>query len=143
MPEDGGPRAARTAAEQEFLASLFGTRRGLDVWLHQDEDGTPWACVSCDFAVDGAIHGTLRLDFDGHQVLGGWSPANLNWDDGVRAAAAGVDVDGPDGLRVAGPVADLAAAAGAWFDRHRDEWAVARDAGRFSHRASDAPRSWR
>lgn len=122
MNEDGGPRSDRTAAEDAFLSLLLDGRPWLDVWLHSDEDGTPWTCVSHDFTVAGGIRDTLRLDFDGGCVLGGWSPANLNWDDGVRARAAGVDVDGLDGLRVTGPVEDLATAAAQWFDRHMATW---------------------
>ncbi len=79
----------------------------------------PIVCVSHDFSEHGSIRDTLRLDFDGSEVLGGWSPASLNWDDGVRATAAGIDVDGPDGIRRTGPVEQLADAAGAWFDGHR------------------------
>lgn len=120
--DDGGPRRVRTSAEDAFLSLLLDGRPPVDVWLHEDEDGTPWACVSHDFVVAGGIRDTLRLDFDGRSVLGGWSPANLNWDDGVRATAAGVDVDGPDGLRVTGSVRDLAAAAARWFDRHLAAW---------------------
>lgn len=41
---------------------------------------------------------TLRIDFDGNSVRGGVSPANLNWDDGVRAADAGIDTRPPHGL---------------------------------------------
>ncbi len=122
MNDDGGPRSARTPAEDTFLSLLLDGRPRLDVWLHEDEDGTPWTCVSRDFSVAGGIHDTLRLDFDGTSVLGGWSPANLNWDDGVRATAAGVDFQGPDGLRVTGSVEDLAAAAARWFDRHVATW---------------------
>lgn len=36
--------------------------------------------------------------------------------------AAGVDVDGLDGLRVTGSVEDLATAAAQWFDRHMATW---------------------
>jgi hypothetical protein len=126
MTEDGGPRSGRTAVEDAFLTALLDGRPWLDVWLHEDDDGTPWVCVSHDFSEHGSIRDTLRLDFDGSEVLGGWSPASLNWDDGVRATAAAIDVDGPDGLRRTGPVEQLADAAGAWFDGHR----VARRAAR-------------
>jgi len=119
--EDGGPRDVRTQAEQEFLTLLLDGRPWLDVWLHQDVRGE-WACVSYDFSRDGVVVDTLRLDFDGSTVRGGWSPANLNWDDGVRAAEAGIDFDGSDGLNATGSAPDLAAAAGVWFDGHRQAW---------------------
>ena len=122
MTEDGGPRPERTDAERGFLSALLDGRPWLDVWLHQDADGTPWACVSHDFSRNGGIVDTLRLDFDGASVQGGWSPANLNWDDGVRALDANIDIDGPGGLNISGDAESLADAAGAWFDRHRASW---------------------
>lgn len=68
----------------------------MDYWLHADADDVPWLLVSTDFVVAGAVRDTLRLDFDAAGVRGGWSPAFLNWDDGVRAQTAGIDVAGPD-----------------------------------------------
>lgn len=122
VQEDGGPRQRRTRDEEAFLSALLRDRPWLDVWLHEDEDGTPWACVSYDFSRDGAVVKTLRLDFDGGEVLGGWSPAALNWDDGVRARAAGMDVHDADVLCQTGDATSLADAAGRWFDRHRAAW---------------------
>lgn len=122
MTEDGGPRSERTEAEGVFLPALLDGRPWLDVWLHEAGDSTPWTCLSHDFSRNGGIVDTLRLDFDGVSVQGGWSPANLNWDDGVRALDANIDIDGPDGLNIAGDAESLAAAAGAWFDRHRASW---------------------
>jgi hypothetical protein len=84
-----------------------------------DADGTPWMIVSLDFAEHDVIIRTLRLDFDGSMIVGGWSPADLNWDSGVRAALAGVDVSSRDGIRAEGTPAELAALAATWFDRHR------------------------
>lgn len=71
MTEAGGEWASSDA----FLSLLLHGRPGLDVWLHSDEDGTPWTCVSHDFTVAGGIRDTLRLDFDGGCLLGRWSPA--------------------------------------------------------------------
>lgn len=78
--------------------------------------------MSHDYSRAGAIVDTLRLDLDGSSVKGGWSPANLNWDDGVRAVDASIAIDGSDG-HIAGDAETLAAAAGKWFDRHRASWA--------------------
>ena len=101
MSEDsidwGGSGRAPTAAELEFAAALEGLLPGLDYWLHADADDVPWLLVSTDFVVAGAVRDTLRLDFDAAGVRGGWSPAFLNWDDGVCAETAGIDVAGPDG----------------------------------------------
>ena len=53
------------------------------------------------FVVDNVVRKTLRLDYDGHSLRGGWSPAFLSWDDGVRAADAD-DVDSCSSLRDVG-----------------------------------------
>lgn len=93
------------------------------VWPHVDQDGSAWLCVSRDFTADGAIVRTLRVDFDGSGVRGGWSPAALNWDDGVRAEEAGVDVAPPDGILVETSDPDAAADLVAqWFDAHERNW---------------------
>ena len=91
---------------------------GLDYWLHADEDGTPWLLVSLDIVEGDAVRATLRLDFDERGIRGGWSPSCLNWDDGVRAEQAMIDLSGPDGL--AGTAdglssEDLAHRAAEWF----------------------------
>jgi hypothetical protein len=77
--------------------------------------------ASYDFAQGNQIYETLRLDYDGKSLCGGWSPSCLNWDDGVRADDALIDTTGPDGLRLdcVDPTTDAAAAA-AWFRRHID-----------------------
>lgn len=113
----------RTEAEAEFLAVLLLEQPGLDVWEHTTPEGQPWLIVSRDFSEDGKIRDTLRLDFDGRAIRGGWSPAFLNWDDGVPAGEAGIDVGPPDGIDLQhGSPAELAEAAAAWFDRHDREW---------------------
>jgi len=60
----------------------------LDVWLHTDAEGHPWMLISLDFTEAGAVRDTLRLDFDGASIAGGWSPYFLNGDDAVKAEAA-------------------------------------------------------
>ena len=129
MSEDsidwGGSGRAPTAAELEFAAALEGLLPGLDYWLHADADDVPWLLVSTDFVVAGAVRDTLRLDFDAAGVRGGWSPAFLNWDDGVCAETAGIDVAGPDGIRVSATDrsrGDLARAAAQWFIEHQRQW---------------------
>jgi hypothetical protein len=106
--------ASPTPGEAEFLALLKERVSGVDDWYHEDADGTPWMIVSYDFVVANAVRATLRVDFDGHSLRGCWSPAFLNWDDGVRAVGERFDTGPPDGLS-AGEVsvreaADLAAA---------------------------------
>ena len=99
-----------------------------DVWLHNDTDGTPWMIVSVSFTEEDVIRKTLRLDFDGHSICGGWSPANLNWDDGVRAEDAEVDTGPPDGIYLRGePLGALAESAATWLGRHWEGASPRRD----------------
>ncbi len=115
--------AGRTEAENRFLATLLPGRPRLMVWPRSDVGGAPWLCVSLDFSEGNRIQRTLRLDFDGTSLRGGWSPGFLNWDDGVRAEDAGVDTLGPDGLALDTPDADEAGrTAGRWFDDHIARW---------------------
>jgi hypothetical protein len=96
----GGRREApATQHEVRFAAVLERLCPGLDYWLHHDERGE-WLLVSWDFVEDGSVCATLRLDVDEAGFRGGWSPALLNWDDGVRAEDAGISTTGPDGVRV-------------------------------------------
>lgn len=115
--------AEPTAQERAFFAELARRVSDLQDWYHEDDDGTLWMVASYDFARDNQIHATLRLDYDGRSLRGGWSPSCLNWDDGVRADDASIDTAGPDGLRLecAAPTTDAAAAA-AWFRAHIDRW---------------------
>ena len=106
---------------------------GLDYWLHEDDDGSPWLLVSEDFCIGNTIGDTLRLDFDATGMRGGWSPAFLNWDDGVRAETAAINTNGPDGMMVAAAdrsPAELARVAADWFTGHRRRWPTSdREAG--------------
>ncbi|TFV95286.1 hypothetical protein [Orlajensenia leifsoniae] len=107
-----------TEAESTFFTLLSVQVPGLEAWYHFDEVGSPWMIVSHDFVVGDAVRKTLRLDYDGHSLRGGWSPACLNWDDGVRAADAHIDTSSPDGLAVDDvSVAAAAAVAAEWFRR--------------------------
>lgn len=119
--KDGGPRGSRTPHEDVFLTGLLGQVKGLDVWLHADEDGTPWLTVSHDFVpIPGkGIERVARLDYDAlGRLRGGWSPADLNWDDGVRAEAATVDTRSDDGLHADQQDPERAAQIAAdWFSR--------------------------
>ncbi|SBT37263.1 hypothetical protein [Micromonospora auratinigra] len=112
-----------TAEESTFFAELAARLPEIQDWYHQDDDGTLWMTVSYDFTQDNRIYQTLRLDYDGKGLRGGWSPSCLNGDDGVRADAAMIATAGPAGLRLdcVDPTTDAAAAA-AWFRRHIDRW---------------------
>ena len=82
--------------------------------------------VSYDDVRGGAIQVTWRLDFDGLELVGGRSPAFLNWDDGVRGRDTGMAVEPPEGLTV--PVTSVAEAVSRsadWF-RHVTEGRAAR-----------------
>jgi hypothetical protein len=97
-PAPGGRGSEPTPVEARFFRELDARVGGLDDWYHLAADGTLWMMVSCTFIADGQVVATLRLDYDGRSLGGGWSPANLNWDDGVRAIDAGIDTGPPDGL---------------------------------------------
>jgi hypothetical protein len=117
--ELGGENRELTDEETEFLTALLSGRSWLDVWRHEDADGTPWVIISLDLLKEGTIVETHRLDFDGSEIAGGRSPASLNWDSGVRADEAGVDTSS-NGIRATGSLSTLAELAGDWFDeRHR------------------------
>jgi hypothetical protein len=102
-----------TPDEAEFLALLKERVPDIDDWYHQDPDGTPWMIVSYDIVVASAVRATLRVDFDGHSLRGCWSPAFLNWDDGIRAVGERFDTGPPYGFRAdevsVSEAADLAA----------------------------------
>lgn len=74
--------------------------------------------ASYDDVVGGAMAITWRIDFDGLELVGGRSPGNLNWDDGVRGRATGMSLEPPDGLvaKVSSPEEAAQVAAG-WFER--------------------------
>jgi hypothetical protein len=108
-----------TQSERKFLHHLSSQVPGIQDWYHQDADGSPWMMVSYDFTDGRGIVATLRLDFDGARLAGGWSPACLNWDDGVRAEDAEIDVKGNDGLDVDVESPSQAAnVAAPWFNKH-------------------------
>jgi hypothetical protein len=72
-----------------------------------------------------ALVKTLRLDFDSGEVRGGWSTDNMDWDADIRAEAAGVGMNPPDGISIAasGSTPDeMVRAVAAWFQRHREDW---------------------
>jgi hypothetical protein len=137
--EWGGRRGQPTGEESAFAEALNALQPGLDYWLHQDADGTPWLLISLDFTQAGTVHDTLRLDFDVAGIRGGWSPAFLNWDDGVRADCAGIDTTGPGGIRMMDArtsPAERARLAADWFEHHRTSWPVSQRSARW-HSQSD------
>jgi hypothetical protein len=112
----------RTSAERTFLRVLCSRIPALMVRLH-GTDADPWLCVALDFSEENQVRDTLRLDFDGSTIAGGWSPSFLNGDDGVRAHDAGVDTGPPDGIQTSDrSPEELAEVAAAWFQRHEREW---------------------
>lgn len=50
--------------------------------------------TSVDVVGDGGITTTWRCDYDGHRLLGGRSPSNLNWDD--KNVQSAMDEGHPD-----------------------------------------------
>lgn len=120
----GGESRNLTSAEDAFLKRLLVHRPPyLDVWLHTDADGHPWMLISLDFTEARAVRDTLRLDFDGTSIAGGWSPYFLNGDEGVRAEAASIALAPPDGIQLSDRApAELVDAARRWFDEHWKNW---------------------
>jgi len=108
-----------TPDELRFFSQLSTRVEGVQDWYHQDADGTPWMTASYDYVNQGTVFATLRVDYDGSRLAGGWSPACLNWDDGVRADEAHIEVDPPEGIDCPVSSPDEAAAlAMEWFLRH-------------------------
>lgn len=123
----GGGRHQPTPAETAFAEALDALTPNLGYWLHEDSDRTPWLLVSWDFTEANVVHDTLRLDFDVTGIRGGWSPAFLNWDDGVRCGPTGISTAPPDGIDIRSPPASLAELpqlAASWFEYHRTTWHV-------------------
>lgn len=90
--------AAPTADEATFFERLTELIPDAQDWYHADDDGALWMTVSYDDMVNGVMEATWRCDFDGTALVAGRSPAHLNWDDGVRGGATGMDLDPPTGL---------------------------------------------
>jgi hypothetical protein len=127
----GGTREHQpTAAEADFIERLEAlVPRALEYYFWNDPDGTPWMIAFRSFSemrgTDMALVKTARLDFDSRGVRGGWSTDNMDWDADIRAEAAGVDMNPPDGISIAasGSTPDeMVRAAAAWFQRHREDW---------------------
>ncbi|WP_104106996.1 hypothetical protein [Nocardioides sp. 616] len=107
-----------TTSESAFFNRLSASVPDAQDWYHVDDDGTPWMTASFDDMVDGVMATTWRVDFDGLELVGGQSPSNLNWDDGVRGRATGMNLAAPDGLVAKVSSAEQAAHVAAdWFDR--------------------------
>lgn len=104
-----------TQAETAFFELLKRRIEGVQDWYHRDADGL-WMIASLDLPLGGPIEHTWRCDFDGKFLLAGRSAGFLNWDDGVRARAAEINVDGALGLNasVTDPVS-AAEVAAEWF----------------------------
>jgi hypothetical protein len=121
-----------TEAEREFGEALgeLLPHHHLSYDCHVDADGEPWMLVAMFFIVStpgkaSVRAATLRLDFDAAGIRGGPSPGNLNWDTGMRAELAKVDLTPPDGISVSAEghtIRELAAIAAEWFQRHWDEF---------------------
>ncbi|MDQ6941585.1 MAG: hypothetical protein M3169_03610 [Candidatus Eremiobacteraeota bacterium] len=113
---------SRTEQEAIFIRELAATNSELQWYPHDAKDGSPWLIVSYDMVVGHTILDTLRLDYDGECIRGGWSPAFLNWDDGVPAIEAGIELSPPDGIERHGTPSDLARIAAEWFADHIARW---------------------
>ena len=106
-----------TDSEARFFEALSAKVPDVQDWYHRDSNGALWMIVSHD-VVDGQnrIRETLRCDFDGDRLKAGSSPGFLNWDDGIRADDAGIDLRAPEALDARVTTPDSAAEmAAAWF----------------------------
>lgn len=114
-----GLKRRPTPDEQVFAEELTKLVPDVQVWLHNDPDGTPWMMISYDVMREaGGVAATLRLDFDAHAIIASLSPSALNWDDGVRAREAGITGERPDELNLSTdkePLPKLAERAAQWF----------------------------
>ena len=105
-----------TSAEVRFV-EILTERVGeeIDIWLHATEN-RPWLIASLDVSDGRRVLRTFRVDFDGSTVVGGRSPASMNWDFGVSADEAAIDTQPPHGLpRTNGKPEVLAEVAAEWF----------------------------
>jgi len=120
--------AVPTAEQASFFAEISACIPELMDWYRRDADGTPWMIVSYDFMAGDLVVATLRLDYDGRNLRGGWSPASVTPDDAARAADRGIDTGLPDGLCVddVSPEAAAQIATG-WFLAHIARWRRAGD----------------
>jgi hypothetical protein len=138
-----------TVDEVAFARALAEIVPEAELFLLADADGTPWLMAVHFLPRDGRPAETLRVDFDKNGIKGGWSKTNLSRDFGSRADPAEVDMDPPDGVRLAistEGVAGLARTAGEWllgrvadYDGYIDRRRRRLDAERA---ARDAEKSW-
>lgn len=118
-----------TSEELEFCRALESLTSPpfFDFWLHNlPREKTPWMLVSLSISEKekAGVSKTLRLDFDGLSIKGGWSPSNLNWDAEVPAEEAGIALVEPDGIcRTGANPGELAHLAAIWFKHHYEEFA--------------------
>jgi hypothetical protein len=111
-------QAPPTPTELAFFDRLKSVVPDVQDWYHVDDDETLWMTASYDDMVNGVMATTWRVDFDGHELVGGRSPANMNWDDGVRARSTGMSTEPPDGfVAKVSSAKDAAQIAADWLDR--------------------------
>jgi hypothetical protein len=106
-----------TESEARFFEALSAKVPNVQDWYHRDANGALWMIVSYDLVDEqNRVRATLRCDFDGDRLKAGSSPGFLNWDDGVRADDAGMDLSALEALdaRVTTP-GSAAEIAAAWF----------------------------
>lgn len=114
-----GANREPTEQERNFVRPLQDAFAGLQDWYLSDSDGTPWLMLSYDFLAGGGVSQTLRLDYDGQTLEGGWSPASLNWDAETRAREVPIETATPGGLSYRpSSDADALECAHEWLARH-------------------------
>jgi hypothetical protein len=132
-----GPARPYTSLELTFVENvlrLLGPDLPVQTRALVTKDGNPWLFMAARAPrgngplLNGVPADTLRLDYDGWSIRGGWGPpAPGPGPDGIaQALYVGVNTRPPDGLEYSSSSpAVLAGMAAAWLLDHQSRWKAA------------------